>query len=204
MPIGGPILERRQTRERWFASVQSTLHGTDLVFVDPDNGLEPEGYSHGSAKSGKSILLSEIQQLATPGRCMIVYHHHTRRKGGHHSEIEHWRGRLREIGFQTVDALRAKPYSPRVFFLLDASPEIRRRAAQIALHWKGLITWHPEKRVDAELTENCCATIKVRIPDNQDEKVVAGLVPQGGRSPTGGANPATTDDKALSRASIVT
>ena len=23
----------------------------------------------------------------------------------------------------------------------------------------------------------CCATIKVRIPDNQDEKVVAGLVP---------------------------
>jgi len=22
----------------------------------------------------------------------------------------------------------------------------------------------------------CCATIKVRIPDNQDEKVVAGLV----------------------------
>jgi hypothetical protein len=49
----------------------------------------------------------------------------------------------------------------------------------------------------------CCATIKVRIPDNQDEKVVAGLVPQGGRSPTEGASPATTDDKALSRASIV-
>jgi hypothetical protein len=50
---------------------------------------------------------------------------------------------------------------------------------------------------------NCCATIKVRIPVNQNEKVVAGLVPRGGRSPTGGASPATTDDKALSRASIV-
>jgi hypothetical protein len=49
----------------------------------------------------------------------------------------------------------------------------------------------------------CRATIKVRIPDNQDEKVVAGLVPQGGRSPTGGASSATTGDKALSRASIV-
>jgi hypothetical protein len=50
---------------------------------------------------------------------------------------------------------------------------------------------------------DCCATIKVRIPDNQDEKVVAGLVPRGGRSPTGGASPATTGDEALSRASIV-
>src|ERR1039457_6473490 len=49
----------------------------------------------------------------------------------------------------------------------------------------------------------CRATIKVRIPDNQDEKVVAGLAPQGGRSPTGGASPATTGDEALSRASIV-
>jgi hypothetical protein len=53
------------------------------------------------------------------------------------------------------------------------------------------------------LDDKCRATIKVRIPDNQDEKVVAGLVPQGGRSPTGGASPATTGDEALSRASIV-
>jgi hypothetical protein len=48
-------------------------------------------------------------------------------------------------GFQTVDALRAKPYSPRVFFLLNAPAEIRQRAEQIAVHWKGLITWHPDK-----------------------------------------------------------
>jgi hypothetical protein len=145
IPIGGPILERRPARERWFASVQRAFHGTDLIFVDPDNGLQPDGYSHGSTKSGKSVLLSEPRELVRPGRCLIVYHHHTRRKGGHHSEIEHWSGRLRECGFQTVDALRAKPYSPRVFFLLNAPAEIRQRAEQIAVHWKGLITWHPDK-----------------------------------------------------------
>jgi hypothetical protein len=49
----------------------------------------------------------------------------------------------------------------------------------------------------------CCAAIKVRIADNQDEKVVAWLAPQGGRSPTGDASTATIGDKALSRASIV-
>ena len=43
------------------------------------------------------------------------------------------------------------------------------------------------------LAGNCRATIKVRKPDNQDEKVVALLVSQGGRSPTGSASSATTD-----------
>ncbi len=41
---------------------------------------------------------------------------------------------------------------------------------------------HPGDRLDPTvrlldpLTDRCCATIKVRIPDNQDEKVVAELV----------------------------
>jgi hypothetical protein len=152
IPVDGLISRRRQAREQWFASVQRALHGTDLVFVDPDNGLEPDGYSHGSAKSGKSVLLSELRELARPGRCLIVYHHHTRRKGGHHSEIEYWSDRLQSIGFRTVDALRAKPYSPRVFFLLDAPPVVRQRAEQIAMHWNGLITWHPDKHVKGDLT----------------------------------------------------
>jgi hypothetical protein len=141
------IPQRKQAREEWFASTQSTLEGTNLVFVDPDNGLEPDGHSHGSGKSGKSILLSELSDLARPGRCLLVYHHQTRRAGGHHSEIEHWSHRLRGIGFTTVDALRAKPYSPRVFFLLDASAEVRQRAEQIAVHWTGLITWHPDQKM---------------------------------------------------------
>src|ERR1019366_1141866 len=40
VPVDGPIPQRRQAREQWFASVQRALHGTDLVFVDPDNGLQ--------------------------------------------------------------------------------------------------------------------------------------------------------------------
>jgi hypothetical protein len=70
-----------------------------------------------------------------------------------------------------------------------------------------MISFRPRDPVETMLAGQCVifcrATIKVRIPGNQDEKVVAGLVPQGGRSPTGGASPATTGDKALSRASIV-
>jgi hypothetical protein len=39
------------------------------------------------------------------------------------------------------------PGSSRLFFLLDAPDDVRQRADQIASHWKGLITWHPDKRI---------------------------------------------------------
>ena len=107
---------RRESREQWFQTVLGTVKDTDLVFVDPDNGLEPAGFMHGSAKAGKSVLLSELRELAGSDRCLVVYHHQTRRAGGHHAEIEHWLDRLRSNGFRTADALRCKPYSPRVFF----------------------------------------------------------------------------------------
>jgi deoxyribodipyrimidine photolyase-like uncharacterized protein len=86
-----------------------------------------------SAKSGKSIVIGELHQLARPGQCLIVYHHHTRRAGGHYAEMQHSADCLRASGFATVDALRARPFSPRVYFLLDAPAPIRQRAKQIAV-----------------------------------------------------------------------
>ena len=52
--------------------------------------------------------------------------------------------RLRAAVFSTVDALRARPYSPRVYFLLDAPADVRYRAEKIAVQWDGLITWHSD------------------------------------------------------------
>ena len=147
IPSDGSLAQRRQARHEWFVWMKDNLTEADLFFVDPDNGLEPAGYSHGSAKAGKSVLLSELRELARPGRCLIVYHHHSRRKGGHQCEIMHWAERLRAAGFATVDALRAKPYSPRAYFLLNASPDIRRRAEQISLDWQGWITCHPDNSI---------------------------------------------------------
>jgi hypothetical protein len=149
IPVDGPIPRRRQAWVEWFGNVQRVLEEADLVFVDPDYGLESGGYKHRRSKSGKSILLTELRQLTRPGRCLIVYHHHPPRKGGHLSEVEHWTDHLRRCGFRTVDALRARPVSPHVFFLLEGPTDIRQRAEQIVVNWKGLITWH-----GADLTVN--------------------------------------------------
>jgi hypothetical protein len=143
---GGAAARRQHTRRELLDAVQRKFEGADLLFLDPDNGLEPLGFRSTAHKSGKSIMISELHQLARPGRCLIVYHHHTRRAGGHHAEMQHWADRLRASEFATVDALRASPFSPRVYFLLNAPALIRQRAEQIAMDWQDCITWHPSLR----------------------------------------------------------
>jgi hypothetical protein len=113
-PIGGPISQRQQGRHEWLRSIRRRLEAADLLFLDPDNGLEPTDFRPTAPKSGKSIMISELEQFARPGRCLIVYHHQSRRNGGHHAEMKHWADRLRASGFVTVDALRARSFSPRL------------------------------------------------------------------------------------------
>ncbi|MGI8839638.1 MAG: hypothetical protein ACR2F8_02445 [Caulobacteraceae bacterium] len=144
IPTTGTPGQRMLAREQWFRRVQSRVSGCDLVFIDPDNGLETKRFNSGASKAGKSVSLAELQALRSPERTLIVYHHHTRMKGGHHHELEHWGERLRGAGFLTVDALRASAYSARAFFILDASHGVRHRAEQIAARWgERLLTWHP-------------------------------------------------------------
>jgi hypothetical protein len=145
IPTDRPASQRKQARSDWLAKVKYQLADADIVFVDPDNGFEPSGFSPGSVNAGKSVMFSELLELTRSGRSLIVYHHHTRRAGGHHAEIAYWADRLCATGFTTIDALRARPYSPRAYFLLNATPDVRKTAEQITGHWEGLITWHQDK-----------------------------------------------------------
>jgi hypothetical protein len=48
-----------------------------------------------------------------------------------------WRDRLRRLGFDTVDVVRVRPWSSRLYFLLDATDDMRVRAAALASQWGG-------------------------------------------------------------------
>lgn len=139
--IGVTSAARRAGRAAWFARCKAALEGCNLVFLDPDNGLEPGVYSTGSRQAGKAVGLEELQALRRPGRTLVVYHHQTRRKGGHAAEIAHWTDRLRDVGFDRVDAIRAGAFSPRGFFLLGADEELRDRAVAFARTWNPHVRW---------------------------------------------------------------
>ena len=135
-------LEGPAMRTNWFGGLVASTSGCNLVFLDPDNGLEPAGYRAGSAKSIKSATYAEIGRLRAPGRALVVYHHQTRMKGGHDHEILHLAGRLRELGADSVCAVRARPFSPRVFFLIDADATLVGRARSFATRWGDLVLFH--------------------------------------------------------------
>lgn len=134
-------------RETWFASLLDAVSECDLVFLDPDNGLQPDGFRAGSAKSRKSITYDEVSGLRGEGRTLLVYHHQTRRAGGHDAEIRYLADRLRSAGARNVSALRARPYSPRVFFLIDACDTLIDRAQSFATEWTGLVSFRGDRQL---------------------------------------------------------
>jgi hypothetical protein len=135
--------ERAIARAEWLDRAVGKIRDCNLVFLDPDNGLQPERFRPTSATAIKSASFADLGRFRCPGRTLVVYHHHTRRKGGHAAETRYNADRLRMHGFDRVDALRANRYSPRAFFLLDATDEIRGRAAAFARGWADLqVSWH--------------------------------------------------------------
>ena len=156
IPVGGPAISRPARRSAWFSRLDKHLEGCDLVFIDPDNGLEPDRFSILSGNAGRSVGLAELNALARPGRALIVYHHQTRRKGGHLEELAYWADRLRESGFERVDVLRANPFSARAFFILGSDEVMRHRAVKLSEWWKDRISWHVEPSLVASSLHARC------------------------------------------------
>jgi hypothetical protein len=125
----GETCPAEPARGDWAARMVEAVTGADLVFLDPDNGLE------GQTCGPKSASVAELVALRAPGRALLLYHHQTRLGGGAEAEVRLIRSRLRRRGFDPVVALRLRPYSSRFYFLLDANDELRRRLARFADAW---------------------------------------------------------------------
>ena len=129
------IQDRQTHRAAWYERCRMVLAPCDLVFADPDNGLEPDGFKPNRTKAIKSITLSEIVGLSQD-RTLVVYHHLTRRKGGHEAEIRYQMSRLG----RNVVALRARAFSSRAFFILNADDSLIHRAEKFGDLWVRYIT----------------------------------------------------------------
>jgi len=137
-----PFAERPQARRNWLQAVKNKFQDRDLLFLDPDNGVAPEGLRMTLRRSGKSVFIDDLKELSRNSRATVVYHHHSMFKGGHVAELRHLAGRLRNAGFRVCGALRAKPWSPRAFFILEGDDELCSRAQDISRIWDGRIKWH--------------------------------------------------------------
>ena len=70
--------KRKVIRKEWHDSAQQKLSGCDLVFLDPDNGLEVKSKSPYNMEGNKYTTYQEASQYYGKGMSVLVYNHRDR------------------------------------------------------------------------------------------------------------------------------
>lgn len=73
--ISAPPAERVRYREAWFAEALGSVAPCDLVFLDPDNGIETPALDRRAFRAGKYTFWSEIEGVWRAGKSLVVYNH---------------------------------------------------------------------------------------------------------------------------------
>lgn len=69
------VPEQLFERQLWFRRATAALAQTDLVFFDPDNGIEVKSISMGRKKSSKYVYHDELTAAYRAGHSLLIYQH---------------------------------------------------------------------------------------------------------------------------------
>ena len=128
------LSDNRQQRSAYFATALDRLANCDLVFFDPDNGLEIPSRPYGAKGSNKFLFWPEVEAFYRRGQSLLIYQHFCR------EEREWFIARRsadfeRRVGAAEVWAFR----TPRVVFFLLPQAHHREllwaQAEQVKSHW---------------------------------------------------------------------
>jgi hypothetical protein len=113
---------RLDHRSGWVQGALEATQGCDVVFADPDNGLE-SGTPRHHRKGPKFAYLDELAPYLQRGQSIVVYHHLHRS----YPTGEQVRERLAQVSERLGEsfALLYKRGSPRVFFVVPSEAHRR-------------------------------------------------------------------------------
>ena len=126
----GVRLQRAELRVRWLWGALECTAPCELVFLDPDNGLEV-GVGPYLKRGPKYVFFDELAPFVQRGQSLVVYHHMSR----HGRSLDQVRRRLSEIGDRLGREAFALLYhrgSARAFFVVpvDGHEELLRTRAE--------------------------------------------------------------------------
>jgi hypothetical protein len=135
--IGRAAKERRlERRKAWAWDALAATRGCDVVFPDPDNGLEPRaGLPRHRLTGPKYAYFDELAPYLDRGQSLVVYHH-LHRSLVHEGQV---RDRLSQVEERLgpAFALRFHPGTGRVFFVVPAGTHrevLRERTLRLLRH----------------------------------------------------------------------
>lgn len=114
--------QREAARAEWLRGAMAATAGCDVIFVDPDNGLEARSVRPHHMKAPKYVYLSELPGYIERGQSLVIYHHLGRTGGSHNEQMHAWSARLAsqlELA-QPPLVLRYRRGTARAYFILPA------------------------------------------------------------------------------------
>lgn len=121
MPNDRMPARRASERAAWFARAHCAVDGCDLVFLDPDNGLQVPSVPLTSSLAGKYATTAEIATLIQGGAGVVLYQHGNRTS---------WPQQRQQVCAQitaglgqlvTIRSVRFGAFGARAFFCITAS-----------------------------------------------------------------------------------
>lgn len=67
-------------RKEWFEMLSQQAEECEMVFLDPDNGLEVKSRPYGRKHSSKYVYWLEVEALWAAGKSLLIYQHFPREK----------------------------------------------------------------------------------------------------------------------------
>ena len=135
--FGEKLPGRSRGRGRYFDSLLSVASGTDLIFLDPDNGIEVSSVQWGQGGSSRYIYWHEMTRLWAAGHSLLVYQHFLR---------VYRRSFLRVLASDMASRLGSpRVYSyqtPHVAFLL--APKEAKAGVLVEATWQLLSRWRDQ------------------------------------------------------------
>jgi len=119
---GQSVSFRNSLRKEWFADALSVTARCDLVFLDPDNGIECASVTRTKNKGPKYVFWDDIDALVQRGQSIVVYHH-LNRVGSHAMQVEGLLTRAKERYGSDVglSALTYRRGTSRVYLIIASS-----------------------------------------------------------------------------------
>lgn len=62
-------------RSSWFDNGLAALSGADILFFDPDNGIETRALKRSDHRAGKYVFWEELERAWATGASLVVYNH---------------------------------------------------------------------------------------------------------------------------------
>lgn len=109
----------KQRREAWFRNANEAMSTAQLVFLDPDNGIEPRGFGMHSTRACKYAFESEVRRLIASGKSVIVYQHQNR-NGTLKEQVERSVLRFADVATDAF-AITFHAFAVRAYIILPAN-----------------------------------------------------------------------------------